>query len=356
MQVDWLSGFVEAPPEFTPGYDAGRFLKLGPDGELEGEWAAKRQVCDDGGSWRRSFMVGTPSQGRLYLSGNPVKLLQGHNAFGSCDAPGLFLEAGLFVRQFAGLFPSPSTWEGCRFHGPRFTRVDLTRSYRFPSEAEAHAWVRSVAGAARDRRGAARLRGDSTASFGVGSRRWGFVVYCKHDEMLAEARRSGRGVLGEVLDWSVGVVRFELRLLSKELEKCTALVDALRGPSARKAALDLWTLYFDRITLNGNATMGKHDLIEETLSAHLRVKLAAWRGGEDLRRILSKPTFYRVRRELLESVGVDIASPPPAAADADLTIPAGLDPAGWDPEPLAAHYVEPRECLALEYPSPAVSG
>ena len=350
MQVDWLSGFVEAPPEFTLGYDAGRYLKLGPDGELEGEWSAKRQVCDDSGSWRRSFVVGTPSANRLYLSGNPVKLLQGHNAFGSCDALGLFFEAGLFVRHHAGLFPSPATWQGRGMRGPRFTRVDLTRSYRFESEALAHAWVRSVAGAARDRRGAARLRGDSTASFGVGSRRWGFVVYCKHDEMLAEASRNGRGVLGEVLDWSVGVVRFELRLFSNELDKLPGLGERLRGPGARAAALETWQTYFDRITLNGNATMGKHDLIEETLSAHLRVKLAAWRGGEDLRRILSKRTFYRVRRELLEAVGVDIASPPPAAADADPQVRTGLDPAGWDPEPLRAHYVEPREELARQYP------
>ena len=87
--------------------------------------------------------------------------------------------------------------------------------------------------------------------------------------------------------------------------------------------------------------MANVSLLEDALPGHLAIKLAAWRGGKDLRAIMSKPTFYRVRRELLTTVGVDIASPPPTLARDARTEGSALDPAGWDPEPIKAHFVEP---------------
>jgi hypothetical protein len=351
MQVDWVSGFVEAPPQLSPGYDAGRIIRLGPGGNVEREWSSRLSVEDDAeSSFSRKFTVATPTRGSLYLSGNPVKLLQGHNAFGSCDAVGLFFEAGQFVREHAGLFPGPSTWRACQFAGPRFTRIDVTRSYRFPSQAAALAWIRTVAGTARDRRGAAKLSGGSTVVFGQGSARWSAVIYAKQDELLARLRDRSYGVPSDVLDWAAGVVRFEFRLRSEELQKHSALVAGLTGPTARHAALGLWSEYFGRLVFNGNAVMTSDDLIERQLSPHLRIKLQAWRGGADLRETLSRRSFYRVRRDLLQLCGVDIASPPPTR---DQVEPVGssvvLDPAGWDPEPIAAHSREPRSHLVRQY-------
>jgi len=349
MQVDWVSGFVTAPAALSPGYDAGRYLKLSPGGVVEREWSSRLHVEDDSGSFSRSFVVGTPTAGSIYLSGNPVKLLQGHNAFGSCDAVGLFLEAGIFVRQCAGLFPGPDTWRSCQFVGPRFTRVDLTRSYRFQSQAEAQAWIRTVAGSSRDRRGAATLKGSSTATFGKGSSRWSAVIYEKQGELLHRLKERMHGVPSSVLDWAAGVVRFEFRLRSPELVKWPDDVAALTGSTANAAALRLWQAYFDRLTFNGNATMIDSDLIERAMPAHLRTKLAAWRGGADLRELMSRPTFYRVRREILKLAGVDVSMPPPSRDEVSACTATMLDPAGWDPEPLDAHYVEPRRELFGQY-------
>jgi hypothetical protein len=348
MQIDWVTGSVATLPELSPGYDAGRYLELGPNGECLREWSAKKSVRTEEGSFSRNFTVWTPTPGKLFISGNPVKLLQGHNAFGSCDAVGLYLAAGVFVRQFAGLFPGPETWEGCRFSGPNFTRLDLTRSYRFPSSRYALEWLRTVAGAARDRRGGHVKSGD-TVYFGKTSTRWTMKIYEKSGELLKRIKERFNGVPSAVLDWSSGVVRFELTLRRPELEKWPDVVARLRGPSAEAAALELWNEYYGRITWNGNADMKEPDLVEESLPSHLRVKLEAWRGGADLRRILSKPSFYRVRRELLDSLGVDIASPPSVPTDAAQDVVSGLDPAGWDPEPLAAHYVEPDGGLSESY-------
>jgi len=91
---------------------------------------------------------------------------------------------------------------------------------------------------------------------------------------------------------------------------------------------------------------------EAKLSAVQAGYLARWRLGEDLRGKLAKPTFYRVRSGLLAAVGVDIASPPPVrhspAAGAASGASAVLDPAGWDPEPLAAYVYEPDADGALK--------
>lgn len=348
MQIDWLTGSVATPPELSPGYDIGRYLRVGPGGVVQKAWAAKETVRDDEGSFSRNFTVWTPTEGELFISGNPVKLLQGHNAFGSCDALGLFLAAGVFVRQSAGWFPGPATWESCHFAGPRFTRIDLTRSYRFPSSRYALEWLRHVAAMSRDRRGGALTKGE-TVYFGKTSTRWTMKLYEKEGELLRRMMDRFHGVPGAVREWAAGVVRFELTLRRPELEKWPALVSALRPGTGRAAALQLWTEYYDRIVWNGAMDMREPDLIEEALPSHLRLKLAAWRSGADLRSMLKKSQFYTVRRELLDAVGVDIAAPLPSVGDVTESVTAGLDPAGWDPEPLAAHYVEPDEKLAQSY-------
>lgn len=358
VMIDWVSGSVAAPVPLWDELATGAIIQLEPGGVLRKRWAARMVAesfheCSEG-SWSRKFTVRCANPGLLSISGNPVKLLQGHNLFGSCDAVGLFLEAGLFVRQQVGLFPGPETWKANHVWGPKFTRLDLTRSYRFPSRAIAQAWIRDVAGAARSRHGAAKLYGDGTAVWGEGSRRWMFKVYDKQGEMLAHMKRT-HVLTGletrDLLEWASGVVRFELQLRTMELEENSVDVAALRGAEAPAAALRIWKRYYDRVTFNENAAMTNPDLLEATLPAHLALKLGAWRGGTDLRRVMSKPSFYRVRRDLLAVAGVDIASPPPKREASPVSrAPVMLDEAGWDPEPIASRVVDPRSDLAASYP------
>lgn len=352
MQVDWTSGIVAAPPQLSPGYSTGVYLKIGPDGQVISEQNSFLTVTEEEPSHSRNFTVKCLSPGSLLLAGNPVKLFQGHNLFGSCDALELFLSAAVWVRQQVGLFPGARTWEACKFRGPRFTRLDLTRSYRFSDPRDVAPWVRQVAATARSRHGAAKLYGDGTAVWGEGSRRWMFKVYDKRQELEYQASRKGKNRVRlppELMDWAAGVVRFELQLRTKELETIPEQVAALSGRGAESAALAIWQGYYDRITFNENAAMIQPSVLESALPNHLALKLGAWRGGTDMRQVMSKTAFYRTRRELLDAVGVDIASPAPPVS---LGVPegsSGLDPAGWDPEPLAAHYVEPCEDLAKQY-------
>jgi II/X family phage/plasmid replication protein len=173
----------------------------------------------------------------------------------------------------------------------------------------------------------------------MGSRRWSFKVYDKQAELLHHAKKGP--LPPHLFDWAAGVVRFELTLRRPELVEHAGMVGQLRGEHASRAARQIWQSYFDRITFNENAQMANRSLLEDALPGHLAIKLAAWRGGADLRGIMTRRTFYRVRRDLLTTVGVDIASPPPTLARDARTEGSALDPAGWDPEPIKAHFVEP---------------
>ena len=364
MQIDWLSALVSTPPELSPGYSSGQFLRIDPEGEVVSRKPSPLDVQDADASSSRSFRVWTPQPHTLHLSGNPVKLLQGHNLFGSCDVPGLYLEAGQWIRQQVGMFPCAARWDSLQFALPRFTRCDITRSYRFDSVSVAQSFIRHVAGAARSRHGAAKLYGSETAIFGEGSRRWSFKVYDKYSEMVHQRKKWNRIFSAfsptaepfddELMQWSYGVVRFELTLRSPELEQLQARLVGRPGVidrsehSWQKFALDVWSEYYARVTFNDNAGMTmKKDLLEGTLSTQQRATLQLWRTGTDLRAMYPKATFYRHRGDLLKAVGVDIATPPPTEAAPEAAV--ALDPAGWDPAPIEARRVEPRASLKTAY-------
>lgn len=337
MQVDWISAFCESRGFASVGYrpyDTGSVLLVGRDGEVEQKRSRGLTVE---GSFDSRLLVQSRTGADLFVSGNPVKHIQGHNLFGPCDPRALFFDAGWEIRKAVGLFPSASTWEGNDFVGPRFTRIDLTRSYRFPSAAAARTWLREVGAAARSRHGGA-INTDGTIYFGKGSTRWSMKLYHKGDELLA--RGKGHRLPDELpqrnalIEWAEGVVRFEATLRTPELEK----IDL-----AQWDPLEVWQRYYSKITWNQNAQMTEADMLEANLPNYLRGSLAMWRAGVDLRTSLSKASFYRQRRELLEAVGVDIASPPPKRDAAAEVPPATLDPKGWDPEPLQGYAWNPRQ-------------
>lgn len=331
MMVDWLQGFVRPtglPTGTPPVYDTGHVLMLSPGGELERKQARATTLE---GSYDSRLLIRSWDGHDLFVSGNVVKHVQGHNLWGPDDAIGLFMDAGLRIRQELGLFPGPHTWRANGYQGPSFTRLDLTRSYRFDSEQEARAWIRDVAGVARTRHGGAVMRGD-TVYYGKGSERWTFKVYHKGDEL--QARRKGHqlpawlGGRDTLLEWSQGVVRFELTLRSKELAKHDVL---------NSAPIDLWREYFDRIEWNQNAmsTAKTTDLLEQDLPGRLRAAVALWRTGEDLRAFYPKKTYYRYRRQIMDATGIDISAPPPRSEQS--TGHAALDDHRWDPEPLDSY-------------------
>lgn len=362
MMIDWISAFTATPMGLSPQYDSGRNLKINPSGEIISDKASMFQVLDEDASSSKNFTVWTPDRNQLYISGNPAKLLQGHNLFGSDDVLGLYFSAGEFVRQTAGLFPSPGSYGSLQFTLPRFTRLDITRSYRFDSVNEARSYIRHVAGSSRSRHGAAKLVEEGTAYFGKNSTRWTMKIYDKATEYTKGLSGILRGILrrndhvafrnlndsqiSDLKDWSQGVVRFELTLRSPELVFLNKLLLINHDPKIDWHLI--WQEYFDRITFNENATMiTSPSLLEDALSPLLKGVLALWRQGQDLRRIYPQNTFYRHRRALLEALSVDIAAPPPS--DISEPVKTSLDPSKWDPKPIEAYLVEPDPACRQAY-------
>lgn len=349
MQIDWLSGYTSssvkeyhAEPIWTPA----RFVKVSPQGEVISETPTLTNVV---GSFEASMSWGSNSGREIYLSGNPVKFIQGHNLFGSCDPLALYLSAGWQLRMHGGEFPSPDTWDGLALELPTFTRIDLTRSYRFSTQGDALKWIRQVAATAHTSRMKRGVAGSSTVLFGMGSRRWSYKIYAKLDELLSPKKGHGipaaigRRAIKQLHEWAEGVVRFELTLRGLELKR-------LSGHLQRMGDLvqvqQLWQLYHDRIQFNRNAEASRmDDFKEDLLTPSEKVTLAAWRGGADLQDMLSRSEWYRRRKEILEKVGVDIAESP---GDNAVESVEDLDPAGWDPEPIRKLMHDP-EPVARQY-------
>jgi len=357
LMVDWITGHIEPrqdlvgfrPWEELKGrFDTGKVLRVKPGGEFEWEVAARLPVV---GSHDNKITVRSTTGFNLEVSGNPVKFLQGHNLFGSDDYLALFFAAGQEVRKIAGEFPSPGTWDSFKMQGPRISRLDVTRSYRFATQGHARAWIRDVAAVAHTRHRGGSLFKDGTVTLGAKSNRWKLVIYAKADEIQAQGKThrllsfDGKH-RRELEDWAQGVVRFEVRIFGKELQKWS---DLTPGGLPR-----LWQHYFDSVTWNRNRQIAYEglDMADRArVDQAARGYLARWKCGEDLRPPggLSKPTFYRWRRRLLETFGVDIAESPVVNVKPEDVVE--LDPAGWDPDPIASKFHRPDSTLPLRYPS-----
>lgn len=339
--VDWISGFVRATdwPDGRPLYDTGKVIQLDPNGTVK-RLQADAQIVQ--GSHDHTVLVRSSNGTDLYLSGNGTKYLQGHNLWGPDDWNGLYLATGDRVREEVGLFPSPGTWHSLSFTGPHFTRIDLTRSYRFDSNEQAREFLQHVFSTARTRQAGAMLTG-STVYFQKHSTRWSFKAYAKFDEL--NARGAGHKLRGfcdskykQLTDWAVGVVRFELCLRRPELEQYDL--------STIKPK-ELWQSYYDRIQMNTNANTGSADMLEQHLPPKISQKIDLWRAGRDLRKDYSRMQFYRIRKEILSLTGKDIAVPYEPEVVSDKVV--SLDCKGWDPAPIEEHSVKLDEQLKLAY-------
>ena len=112
----------------------------------------------------------------------------------------------------------------------------------------------------------------------------------------------------------------------------------------------IWEHYFNRITFNENTAMTTETIegYEKLTNAEKGVYMR-WKNGEDLRKSLPHNTFYRHRRAVLASVGVDISTPPQVSEGKKKPLKIDSDVSGWDPEPLEHRMVTPREELKREY-------
>ena len=334
---DWITASVvslTAKNKEAEGFDTGRFMKVNRYGVLETEFASR---FSSPGSYDSSLSFRAPYPYQLEMSGNPVKFLQGHNLFGSDDFTNLFFSAGAVTAINSGSpFPVPLSLHELLWNDDgtkparheltdfRPTRIDLTRSYRFENNETARAWLRTV-GASGHSRHKNNLRNDGTIYFGQTSSRWSFKMYHKYDELTSKKKGhelsnklTGKAIK-DLTDWSAGVVRFELTLRRKEIEKLPLDFNSL----------EIWKEYYSKIQFNNNSeVLDMNQLID--IKPKMKIVYALWKSGADLRSMYSKNTFYTHRRYFLE-IGIDIAVPPTKEqSESSLK----LEEIRWDPEPI----------------------
>lgn len=287
------------------------------------------------GSHEAALHVRSVSNSELEIDGNPVKWLQGHNLYGTDDLPLLLWST---LEKLLGELGTSLLECGirsiCDLDQTVITRVDVTQMLQLESVGDVQSYIRAAyENGSANRRGRGVLRG-STLIFGDAAgknfTRWQIVIYSKGQEIIAHPLPAFMMADPDVMSWVNKALRVEVRYGRLELEKqnmrflsgwrnpaSSATVDSIGLASGTKV-MDMNAMWQSKVDkLDFNSCSEQHfDL--ESLPRPLRATYATWRAGVDPRTILSRATFFRYRRQLMELVSVDISVPLPVVPTATI--------------------------------------
>ena len=225
--IDWVTAVI--PCSHTNSITGGEVFCLDRYGKEE--WSTEKALSVVGSYDNRiqirthqhsydPFGIGKPSH--LYISGNPVKFLQGHNIFGSCDLVYLMtkLIEVMALNESLGLCPTDFDWALIRQGKYVVTRVDVNQSYHLANHEQVMSWIRAAANSSRLRhRGRGQFSGD-TLYFGKKSRRWALKCYSKFLEIMAKGHHLPPELqIQQLLDWADKSLRIEAVMRSMELKR-----------------------------------------------------------------------------------------------------------------------------------------
>jgi len=307
--IDWFRGEVDFLHDPIP---AGRVLSIDSDGSIA--WECVKSI-DCRSSHETSLKIkstGGNGEGRatsLMIDGNLCKFLQGHNVFGSRDLNTLLLLSfrkiyELHFDHLSGCSSPVLTEQKIKNGDYKVKMIDINQLYDVGNDQSVESWLHAAHMRAQSRHGRSS-RDKGTVYLGKTSRRWAFKFYNKLREMTAKGKTH---LLPDTLQnlgleqFIEGKLRAELRIFSKELEK----YGITHGYQLTPAVLDeLFNTYLGKINMTTQATLIDEQLLN--MPSKLRGSYTLWKQGVDLREMLSTPTFYRHRKDLLE-FGIDINS------------------------------------------------
>lgn len=305
IMCDWLSGVINIRHKCI---NQGEIVSIDQDGEVEYR-IPKRQTFE--GSYSTKFTLKSQGQvdedgysNEIYFSGNPSKFLQGHNVFGSDNALGLLV----------------STLDQCDIDGDlldidrdalmgaarnaKITRLDLNDALKFETQNQVRAYIKQLSLIAHTRNGRPQQKG-WTLKFNPSSRRWKLIVYSKGDEIKnGKAKLKDNFPDKEFLEQEAQkMCRIELRLLSEELKDLG--LNTLKEITSERIA-EVYENYVGRVKMTEQVQINSNDLAN--LKPVIRSTYLSWMHGVDMAAVLTEPTFYRHRSELLKHC-VDISIP-----------------------------------------------
>ena len=305
--LDWFTGIIGCDASHL---ETDRVCRIEPTGRIAWEsscWFDVKGSFEDSIQLRQSNLSGKilDEQGQsiynlghavMQMSGNPVKFLQGHNAFG----PSVTMWKPVVSETLRHL---PDTVRPVDFEsGISFimwpSRIDIAVSIDMGSYQNVRDWLRCTGSSSRSRHGRAMVSGD-TIYWGQHSRRWSLKSYCKFDEM--GVHRMSDLKLNEDFRQSVkSILRIELTLRSLELRELEK-----KGIGLNESLL--WDYFTNKVTI-GRLNLERVKDLDILRLPHQAI-LLRWLKGEEIAHILKVSTFYRYRHIILDSFGVDIAIP-----------------------------------------------
>ena len=305
MMIDWVT--CKAPFYYPGIISGGQFLSLSADGEVEFSTPKRRQFV---GSWESSITARTVEVDAngdtclIELSGNPVKFLQGHNLWGSDDLPGLVYETLLKISSILGVLQPAGYLK--RLPSTTLSRVDINQHYSLGSRKQALECLYHIGKTSRTRSKGAITKG-STVYFNKPSKRWEFKLYSKGQE-LALPRNNKAGLIElpkAALDYADDIIRAELTLKSNELRESDGGLYGLANWQFVDCE-QIFNEYYQRLTMVDQLELQLLDLSK--LPSGVRSTYQLWFDGHDVMSIVSRRTFYRHRKQLLDH-HIDICLP-----------------------------------------------
>jgi II/X family phage/plasmid replication protein len=321
--IDWLT--VELPDPVGIPVNAGQIMRVSRHGELEwttparlaveGSWSSNMTFRAVGASYHDDCgaLVGTGLNYRdsgLEVSGNPAKFLNGHNLFGSADCAGLL--SAVISKGRDAIWPDLFGDLAIDCSEGLISRIDLTGSWLLDREADVLPYLRAMEESVwcpyRGRgvfdAGGSTLYYGRTAK-GKRAKDWALKLYWKGPEVTVHPLPQPAYAVPGLLEEVNRTIRVELTLRTAELKRL-----GLRkvGDWTPAKVREIWEAYVMKLDF-GEATVNLDtaDLGSLGLKARHVHALSAWKAGNDLRAGMSRTAFYRLRRELKDATGFDIA-------------------------------------------------
>ncbi len=301
--IDWVT--CKIPFFYTGSLDAGQIISITQDGEIEYSIGKRLPVVGSHDSKLHIRTESVDEDGQtieIFLSGNPVKFLQGHNLFGTSDLLNLMYETILKLSDKLQAPQPKNVLEQIRAGFYTVSRIDINRMFSLSNRAEVLSFINVMASNSRTKAQSSVMKGQ-TVYFNKESKRWSIKMYSKGQEInLPRNKKAGGFIMPpELVKFADPLLRIELTLKSNELREIGL---HLASEWRNIEELNVFTDYVERIQMASQ--MKIENLSSKIKLSGVKSTYLLWLNGEDPRLILPKNTFYRHRRTLLEH-DVDIS-------------------------------------------------
>ena len=303
--IDWVTGkfWITHNPEVLRSGQSIRTKIVDGVERIEYDIANRLSVK---GSHDATITIRSHTDNTVEISGNPAKFLQGHNVFGTNDLKYLVAKMidKLCMMDELELKPTDVEYENIQQGIYHLSRVDVNEHFAFPSAQVARAWLRAAGNSANMKFRGAGLFKEGTLYFE--GKRYIPKIYFKYDEINSKdkSHRLPDELLQipELIEYAEKSLRFEIKILSTQLKDWMLHLGC--NWDADTATMLINDQFISKLQLSAN--MPIENEVIESLPKNLRLTYTAWVNGEDLRQVLSRPTFYRYRTKLME-YGIDIS-------------------------------------------------